>query len=117
MWQRKCYVEPWHRHGEPNMAANFKVGDCVVYRKPKVSVHPGQHARDIRPAAHGDHYDYAVDKFYRVIAVLADHKITVLTKRGRRHTLAASDPALRRAYWWERLLWRRSFPPFPAAQA
>ena len=96
------------------MAAHFKVGDCVIYRKPKVSVHPGHNARDIRPAAHGDHYDYSVDKCYRVIEVLADHKITVLTKRGRRHILAVDDPALRRAYWWERLLMRRCFPPWPA---
>ena len=76
------------------MAARFRIGDCVVYRKPKVSLHPGRHARDIRPAPHGDHYDYSVDKFYRVIEVLANHMITVLTKRGRRHTLAADDPAL-----------------------
>jgi hypothetical protein len=95
------------------MAAHFKLGDCVVYRKPKFSVNPGPNAKDIHPAPHGDFYDYAVDKFYRVIDVLPDHKIVVLTKRGRQHTLAAEDPALRRAYWWERLLFRHCFPPLP----
>jgi hypothetical protein len=97
------------------MAARFRIGDCVVYRKPKVSLHPSQRARDIRPTAHGDHYDYSVDKFYRVIEVLPNLKIKVLTRRGRRHALAADDPALRRAFWWERLLLRHRFPPLPEA--
>src|SRR5262245_8086096 len=39
------------------MAANFKPGDCVIYRKPKFSAHPGPHARDIHPAPHGDSFD------------------------------------------------------------
>ena len=91
------------------MAANFKPGDCVIYRKPKFSVHPRPHARDIHPAPNGDSYSYWVSKFYRVIAVLA-REVVVSTRQGRQRTLAAADPALRRAHWWERLLFAGRFP-------
>ena len=96
------------------MAAHFKSGDCVIYRKPKFSAQPGAHAQDIHPAPHGDSYSYSVRKFYRVIGVLAQ-EVVVRTKRGRRRTLATADPALRRAHWWERLLFRHRFPPLTPA--
>ena len=32
------------------MTAHFRAGDCVIYRKPKVSARPGRHAQDIHPA-------------------------------------------------------------------
>ncbi|HKB42503.1 MAG TPA: hypothetical protein VKD72_39110 [Gemmataceae bacterium] len=35
----------------------------------------------------------------------------VRTRRARQGTLAAADPALRRAHGWERLLFRHRFPP------
>jgi hypothetical protein len=92
------------------VAAHFWPGDCVIYRKPKLSAHPGRHARDIRPAPNGDTYAYCVPKFYRVVAVLPDHTIVVRTRRGRQRTLAAGDAALRRAHWWERLLFAGRFP-------
>jgi hypothetical protein len=93
------------------MTVQFRPGDCVIYRKPKFSAHPGPHANGICPAPHGDYYSYCVDKFYRVIAVGPGNKVVVCTRRGRHHTLAADDPALRRAKWWERLLLRNRFPP------
>ena len=82
----------------------------MIYRKQKFSVHPGPHAQDIRPAPDGDSYSYWVSKCYRVIAVLAQ-EVVVRTRRGRQRTLAVADPALRRARWWERLLFRQRFPP------
>jgi hypothetical protein len=99
------------------MTAHFKPGDCVVYRKPKFSAHPGPKARSIWPTPCGDTYSYCVDKYYRVIAVQPDRKVVVLTRRGRQHTLAADDPALRRARWWERLVLRHRFPTPPEAPA
>lgn len=93
------------------MAVRFQPGDVVVYRKQKSSLHPGPHARDIQPALHGDSYSYAVDKFWRVIGVQPDNTLVVLTRRAKQHTLKADDPALRRAYWWERLLFWHRFPP------
>jgi hypothetical protein len=91
------------------MTPPFKPGDCVVYRKQKCSVHPGPHARDIRPAPNGDSYTYCVPKLYRVIAVQPT-QVVVRTRRGRERTLPADDPGLRRAHWWERLLLRDCFP-------
>ena len=93
------------------MAAHFRPGDCVIYRKQKLSAHPGPHAQDIHPAPHGDTYTYCVPKCYRVVAVQPDQTIVVRTRRGRQRTLAASDPGLRLAHWWERLLFRDRFPP------
>jgi len=91
----------------------FRPGDCVIYRRQKLSAHPGTHAKDIYPAPGGDTYTYCVPKFYRVIAVQPDHTLVVQTRRGRLRTLAASDPALRQAHWWERLFFASRFPPQP----
>ena len=98
------------------MATHFKPGDFVIYRKQKFSVRPGRHAKGICPAPHGDSYSYCVDKFWRVIAVQPDHQVVVCTRRGKQHTLPASDPALRRANWWQRLLLRRRFPTLAPAE-
>ena len=93
------------------MTARYRLGDVVVYRKQKSSLHPGPHATDIHPAAHGDSYSYAVEKFWRVVAVRPDNTLVVRTRRGKQHTLAANDPNLRPARWWERLLFWHRFPP------
>ena len=93
------------------MSAHFRPGDVVVYRKQKSTVHPGRHARDIEPAPHGDFYSYAVEKFWRVVAVRADDTLVVRTRRGKQHTVAVCDPNLRPAHWWERLLYRHRLPP------
>jgi len=92
------------------MSARFKPGDVAVYHKQKSSIHPGPHARDIQPALHGDSYYYSVDKFWRVIGVQPDNTLVVLTRRGKQHTVTADDPALRKAHWWERLLFWHRFP-------
>ena len=79
------------------MAMRFRPGDCVIYRKLKRTVHPGPRAEDIDPAPNGDTYSYCVPKFYRVVDVEAGRSVVVRTKKGRQHTLAVDDPALRRA--------------------
>jgi hypothetical protein len=93
------------------MSARFRPGDVVVYRKQKSSPHPGPHARDIKPARHGDSYAYSVEKFWRVVAVQPDNMLVVRTRKGKRLTVAAADPNLRRTHWWERLLFWHRFPP------
>jgi hypothetical protein len=92
------------------MAAHYQPGDFVVYRKQKFSLRPGPHARGVRPTPHGDSYSYWVEKLWRVVAVQPDHHVVVCTRRGKQHTLRDSDPALRRAHLWERLLLRSRFP-------
>jgi hypothetical protein len=93
------------------MAVRFRLGDVVVYRKRKVSACPGPRARGVSPAPRGESYSYSVDKFWRVVAVEPGGGLVVQTRRGKRHTLDADDPALRRTYWWERLLFRHRLPP------
>lgn len=87
----------------------YEPGDYVIYRKHKYSVRPGPQARSIQPAPYGDEYSYQVDKFWTVIAVPSRDQLVVRTRRGKELTLAANDPALRRATLWERLLFRRRF--------
>jgi hypothetical protein len=93
------------------MTGHFLPGDVVVYRKQKSSLHPGPHAKDIKPAPHGDLYSYLVEKFWRVVAVQPDHMLIVRTRKGKQHTIPANDPNLRRTHWWERLLFWYRFPP------
>jgi hypothetical protein len=97
------------------MTAHFKPGDPVVYHKHKFSVRPGRKAKAVCPAPNGDSYSYCVDKFWRVVAVGPDHHVVIRTRRGKQHTLADDDPALRAARWWERLLFRHRFPPLAPA--
>jgi hypothetical protein len=94
-----------------DMPGGFQPGDVVVYRKQKISVRPGLNARDIQPAPHGDTYSYSVDKFWRVVSVLHDDTLLVLTRLGKQRTVRANDSALRRARLWERLLLWHRFPP------
>jgi hypothetical protein len=90
------------------MPARFRPGDVVVYRKQKVSVHPGPNARDIQPAPNGDTYSYSVEKVWRVDAVRPDNILAVHTRKGKRLIISANDPNLRPMHWWERLLfWHR----------
>jgi hypothetical protein len=98
------------------MVTDVKPGDYVIYRKHKYSVHPGPHARAICPAPHGDYYSYYVDKFWTVVSVRPNREVVLCTRRGKRHTLPADDPGLRRAHWWERLLFRQRFPTPGAAE-
>jgi hypothetical protein len=95
--------------------ARYQPGDCVVYHKLKFSAHPSPKARSVWPAPCGDYYSYCINKFYRVIAVGPNNQVVVYTRKGRRHTLAADDPALRRANFLERFLLRKRFPMPPVA--
>src|SRR6266478_6206244 len=96
--------------GVHEVKALFKPGDFVIYRKQKFSIHPSPRAKDIYPAPNGEFYSYEVDKFWMVVAVERINEITVSTRRGKRLTLNADDPGLRRAHWWERFLFRNRFP-------
>jgi hypothetical protein len=93
------------------VSARFKLGDCVIYRKQKSSTRPGPNAKEIYPAPNGDSYSYEVDKFWKVVALHPGTKeIIVCTRRGKQLTLNEDDPALRRAHWLERFLFRSRFP-------
>ncbi len=88
----------------------LKSGTPVIYTMPKYSTHPGPRAQSVHPAPRGDTYNYIVNKLWVVIEVLEDDKIRVQTRRGKTHVLDATDPKLRPARWWERLVYRHRFP-------
>jgi len=44
------------------------------------------------------------------VQVQPDGLLKVLTRRGKQRNVAASDPRLRPARWWETLFFRRRFP-------
>ncbi|MBL8889125.1 MAG: hypothetical protein JNL67_04050 [Planctomycetaceae bacterium] len=89
----------------------------VVFRKPKRGTAPTPRAINLRPAAHGEEYGYEVEKYWRVMAVLPDGKLEVITRRGKKHTIDASDTRLRRANLFERWFLASRFPPANAVQS
>jgi hypothetical protein len=94
---------------------HYAVADHVIYRKQKVSAHPGQRARQIRPSEKGEDYYYLVDKYWVVSAVLYDGSIEVMTRTGKRYCLRPDDPNLHKPSLIEELVHRDRFPRLPAA--
>lgn len=93
----------------------FHPGDFVIYRKFKHSTRPGPRAKEIDPAPHGEEYNYRVDKYWVVADVLDDRRVVLRTRRGKQHVVPSDDPSLRRASWWERLVYHGRFPQTPGA--
>lgn len=91
--------------------SRFQAGDAVVYCKAKASQIPGPRAEDVHPSEHGDDYRYVVEKYWRVVAVAGDGALQIVTRTGKRLTLRADDPLLRKASVTERLLRADRFPP------
>lgn len=54
-------------------------------------------------AERGDTYQYVVDKYW-VVQSLQDEGLLLRTRTGKEHVVAADDPRLRLARWWERWL-------------
>ena len=96
--------------GQTDMQIELKPGDPVIFRACKTSIHPGPRAQDVHPAEHGDYYSYQVDKYWAVSEVHSDGSVKLVTRRGKHHIVAADDPRLRAARWWERWLYRDRFP-------
>jgi hypothetical protein len=95
--------------------ARVDVGDPIVYRKLKVSTHPGARARQIHPAEHGDYYSYLVNKYWTVSDVLGDGRIVARTRTNKCHYISPDDPNLRKARLTERLRFGHRFPKLPDA--
>ncbi|NTU57892.1 MAG: hypothetical protein HGB00_03075 [Chlorobiaceae bacterium] len=90
--------------------SHFRVGDSIVYHKPKSSVSPGPRARQVYPLAHGEQYHYVVDKFWKVVSVNDDDTIEVVTRTGKKHILPVNDPNISKAHPLKQLLHRKRFP-------
>ncbi len=85
---------------------SFKTGEFVIFEKSKNSTHPSPHAKDVRPAEHGETYSYIIEKFWKVVRVFENGTIELETRRGKRHRLYTATPQLRKASFWDRLLFR-----------
>ncbi len=96
---------------------SFQRGDRVVFRAEKRGQAPGPRARDVEPEPMGDDYHYFVDKYWVVEAVTSDGRVSVRTRRGKRHLLKIANRNLRPARWWEKLLFRHRFPNLDALPA
>ncbi|WP_438811116.1 hypothetical protein [Rhodopirellula halodulae] len=90
-------------------AQSYQRNDWVIYRKQKSSVSPGPRASDVHAAGKGNTYRYVVEKYWVVEEVASDNKLKLCTRRGKRHLVDADDPSLRKARWWERMLYRGRF--------
>lgn len=87
----------------------YQPGDRVIYVAAKHSQHPGPRAEAVEPETHGEGYSYQVKKYWLVLAV-HDDTLTVRTRRGKQRSVSTSDPRLRPARWWEKLLLGSRFP-------
>jgi hypothetical protein len=92
----------FHAHLEP--------GDFLIYRKPKVSPHPGPRARNVHASEKGDDYYYDVDKYWTVADVLDDGRLVAVTRTGKQVYLTLGDEKLRKPGLIERFRYRSRFP-------
>jgi hypothetical protein len=91
------------------MIGAFSPNDWVVYTREKHSLSPGRRAKNISPAPRGEMYSYEVDKYW-VVRQVQDGVVVLETRRGKQHSLPASDSRLRKANLWEKLFFARRFP-------
>jgi len=94
----------------------YRPGDRVIYTATKHSAHPGPRAEAVHPEQHGEGYWYDVKKYWLVVQVQPDGGLVVITRRGKERSVAATDPRLRRARWWETLLFHDRFPRMSSSQ-
>lgn len=87
----------------------YHTGDWVIYRKQKSSTTPGPRAENVHAAQKGNLYRYTVDKFWVVEGLGDNGQLLLRTRRGKRHSVAPDDPALRKAKVWERWIYRNRF--------
>jgi hypothetical protein len=95
----------------------LRVGDPIVYHKPKSSFSPGPRARQVYPLEHGEAYHYVVDKFWKVNKVNDDGTIEVVTRKGKKHTINANDPNITKAGLLHHFLYGKRFPKLDAVQS
>ncbi len=82
----------------------FRPRDLVAYEKLKHSTSPGPRARMVRPAEHGETYQYCVCKYWVVMDNVGAERLRVLTPSGKMLEVECADPALRPVGAWE--FWR-----------
>jgi len=87
----------------------FKVGEFVIVAKSKRSTHPSPQAKHIHPAQHGETYSYIIEKFWKVVQVFDNGTMEIETRRGKRHRVDMDTPLLRKAGFWDRLMYRHRF--------
>jgi hypothetical protein len=85
-------------------------GDFLIYRKPKVSPHPGPRARNVQASEKGDDYYYEVEKYWTLADVREDGKLIAVTRTGKQVQLQPEDEHLRKAGILDRVLHRNRFP-------
>lgn len=88
---------------------SFKIGEFVIFGKAKSSTHPSPQAKDIHPAQHGETYSYIIEKYWKVVRVFDNGAIEIETRRGKHHRLDKDTPQLRKAGFWDRLMFRNRF--------
>jgi hypothetical protein len=100
----------WRQFFHSLFHRGFEAGDFLVYRKEKVSSHPGPRARNVTAAERGEDYYYEVDKFWTVEDVLNDGRLVARTRTGKQIYLTPEDEHLRKARLLERVRFRDRFP-------
>lgn len=87
----------------------YRVGEPVICRVFKRSLHPSPRAQHVRPEPAGEGYHYEIEKFW-IVQEVRGNQLTLLTRRGKRRVVDANDPSLRHAGWWDRIRHGDRFP-------
>ena len=87
---------------------NYKKGDWVIYHKAKSSTNPGPRAKIINPSSKGENYSYIVDKFW-IVSKISENLLTLKTKTGKLHEVDSNDVNLRKANWFQKIIYNKRF--------
>jgi hypothetical protein len=93
------------RHQPPFL----KPGDMVIVTQTHRRPCPSKRATAVYPEPRGEDYCYTVQKYWIVLEVQPDGVAKFLTRRGKIRYLTATNPAVRRASFWERIFYRGRF--------
>ena len=61
--KKQLTIMSGHSTGKEVEMVQFRVGDKIIYHKPKSSCRPGLRAKQVYPLEHGEAYHYVVDKY------------------------------------------------------
>ena len=87
----------------------WRPGDWAVYRKSKQSSIPGPRATRVTANPKGETYNYVVDKYWIVEAILPEGQLLLRTASGKSHTIDPEDRNLRHPSMLQRFLCRDRF--------
>jgi hypothetical protein len=100
---------PAQNGGSGNMR-KFSRGDCVIFDEVPQTASIESRSGGELDSATGEESAYIVQHYMTVRESSQKGTVVLQTKSGKMHVTLNTNPNLRRARWWERVLYRDRFP-------